>query len=140
MWKALLRLNKNPQLQEVLENAAQHGGSPKLAELLFNTSAVTLTGRLRSNISYTSALNTPFSGLAADGAKLAIFDLAQIGYRIVSFIHDELVIELEENCNLEQHKQLIQTVMENAMKRALCDPTLPIKTTAYFSDSWWSGS
>ena len=33
------------------------------------------SGRVRGGVSYTRARNTPFSGLAADGAKLALWNL-----------------------------------------------------------------
>ena len=35
----------------------------------------TLTGRKRGNTSYCAEKNTPFQGLAADGAKIALYNL-----------------------------------------------------------------
>lgn len=46
------------------------------------------------SVNYTQARNTPFSGLAADGAKLALWNLTHIGYRVAAFVHDEFLIEL----------------------------------------------
>lgn len=61
---------------------------------LFCGLAVTPTGRLRGGCTYTQARNAPFQGLAADGAKLALWELTKRGFRVVAFIHDEVVIEL----------------------------------------------
>ena len=48
-------------------------------------------------MNYTQARNTPFSGLAADGAKMALWNLTHIGFRVSAFVHDEFVIELPNN-------------------------------------------
>ena len=56
----------------------------------------TLTGRVRGRVGFTQARNTPFQGLAADGAKLALWALIRAGYRVVAFIHDEIIVELPE--------------------------------------------
>jgi hypothetical protein len=44
----------------------------ELEAKLFGTDVATLTGRLRGGVSFTQSCNTPFSGLAADGAKLGL--------------------------------------------------------------------
>lgn len=44
-------------------------------------SICTLTGRLRRNVNWTIHNNSGFSGLAADGAKLALWNLEYVGYR-----------------------------------------------------------
>jgi hypothetical protein len=61
----------------------------------------TLTGRLRANASYCARHNTVFQGLAADGAKLALWLLWRAGYRIVNFIHDEVLIEIPVDSRLD---------------------------------------
>jgi hypothetical protein len=40
--------------------------------------------------SYPAGLAVHRSGLAADGAKLAMWNLYMVGYRIIGFIHDEV--------------------------------------------------
>ena len=47
----------------------------------------TLTGRVRNRCSFCSACNADFQGLAADGAKLALWEVAKRGYQICNFIH-----------------------------------------------------
>jgi hypothetical protein len=54
----------------------------------------TLTGRLRAKASYCARHNCVFQGLAADGAKLALWRLWCSGYRVVNFVHDEVLLEM----------------------------------------------
>jgi hypothetical protein len=61
-----------------------------------------VTGRIRGNVQFTSAANGYFQGLAADGAKDALyrvvkecFDPSSVlyGSRVIAFQHDEIVAE-----------------------------------------------
>ena len=64
------------------------------------------SGRLRGGTNYCAGCNTLFQGLAADGAKNAIWEVAKecyvdedsplYGCRPVAFIHDELLVEVPE--------------------------------------------
>lgn len=54
------------------------------------------TGRVRAKCSYTALLNTYFQGLAADGAKIAMYLLWKEGFKIVAFIHDQVLLEVPE--------------------------------------------
>ena len=64
------------------------------------------SGRLRGGTNYCAGCNTLFQGLAADGAKNAIWEVAKecyvekdsplFGCRPVAFIHDELLVEVPE--------------------------------------------
>jgi len=64
------------------------------------------THRLRARATYTAACNSHFQGLAADGAKRALFEVtrrqfcepksALYGTAIVNFVHDEIIIECPE--------------------------------------------
>jgi hypothetical protein len=95
VWDALNELNRSgdPRLAELLEDRK---GGPELHRLLFSQSVVTLTGRVRGDVEYTQAKNTPFQGLASDGAKLALWELLYRGFRVTGFVHDELLIELPD--------------------------------------------
>jgi len=59
--------------------------------------AQTINGRTRRGATYCAACNYPFQGLAADGAKMALWYLYQAGYPVVNFIHDETITELKRN-------------------------------------------
>ena len=58
---------------------------------------VTWTGRFRKTSTYTEHRNSCFQATAADGAKLAMWELWRAGYTIVNFIHDEFLIEVPEH-------------------------------------------
>ena len=62
----------------------------------------TLTGRKRGKASYCAAANTPFQGLGSDMAKIALYELDKKGYKIVNFIHDEVIIEQDKNVDRYQ--------------------------------------
>ena len=79
----------------------------------------TLSGRLRAQATYSARHNTIFQGLAADGAKLALWRLWRAGYRIVNFVHDQVLIEVlacspeERLCHARQIREhMIQGMME----------------------------
>ncbi len=84
-------LNRNPELTERLAARTPSGG---LATAVCRTGVATLTGRVRGAVGYAQARNTPFQGLAADGAGLALFALVKAGFRVVGFVHDEVLVEL----------------------------------------------
>lgn len=65
-----------------------------------------LSNRIRGNIPYTVACNTPFQGLAADAAKAAGYVISNemynvpasplFGSRLVNFVHDQFLAEVPE--------------------------------------------
>ena len=80
-----------------------------------------LAGRLRGRVSFTASRNTPFQALAGDGAKLALWSLLRSGYRIVAFIHDEVVIELPMGADHAAEAERINRIMCEEMQRVI-DP------------------
>lgn len=62
--------------------------------------------RVRGGVRFTQACNTLFQGLAADGAKLALWEITKEAYldsesplygsRVIVFAHDELILEMPE--------------------------------------------
>lgn len=74
----------------------------------------TLTGRKRGNTTFCAEKNTPFQGLAADGAKLALYNLDKAGFKIVGFVHDEIICEVPEESDksklLEMEKIMIDSM------------------------------
>jgi len=97
-------------------------------------SATTFTGRPRARCTYSSASNTAFQGPAADGGKLAIWELYQRSYRMVNFVHDEVLFEIEEDENLTPRVRFAQTLMENAMRKIVTD--VAIRTEAAVMRRW----
>lgn len=82
---------------------------------LIRFKATTLTGRVRSNATFASAANTVFQGLTADGCKLALWYLYLAGYKIIDFIHDEVIIELDEDKHLQKNVKKCEELMLQAM-------------------------
>ena len=80
------RINSEPATVQRLWYAARG--------LVGRRGVFTLTGRLGAAAAYCARHNTVFQGLAADGAKLALWQLYRAGYRIVNFVHDEIVVEV----------------------------------------------
>lgn len=94
----------------------------------------TLTGRLRANASYCARHNTVFQGLAADGAKLALWKLWRAGYRIANFIHDQVLIEVPGSSDLLAHAQNIRRLMIEGMRAIVPDMAVQVSFAA--TDRW----
>ncbi|MEI6791236.1 MAG: DNA polymerase, partial [Myxococcaceae bacterium] len=79
------------------------------------------TYRRRGNVTYTAACNSFFQGLAADGAKRALFEVQWqchakpesplYGSRVVNFLHDEIILEVPEDRGHEAATQLAQVMV-----------------------------
>ena len=94
---------------------------------LFSEQVKTLTGRVQSKARYTQARNSPFQGLAADGAKLALFELFKQEISVVAFVHDELIIEVSEGADYQQAIDNLRSIMINSMKQVIPDVKVEVK-------------
>lgn len=91
----------------------------------------TITGRMRADCTYTAFLNTSFQGLAADGAKIAMWELQKAGFKIVGFCHDEVVIESR---NPEKDVAICEKIMQDGMSIVI--PDVDIRTEAQIVDRY----
>lgn len=135
LWKKLGILgmkNQNPGC-DLHQSAKLQKPNPGLARTVFNQRCATLTGRIRDQVSYTEAHNTPFQGLAADGAKLALWNLRMQGYDIYGFIHDEILICLPKTGAQEAATRACQ-IMEESMAEVLND--VPAKCEYIVAGNW----
>ena len=107
----------------------------KLYRQMFFGPVVTLTGRIRGKVGFSQARNTPFQGLAADGAKLALWNLFKAGYRIVAFVHDEVVIELPVDADHTEAAEDINRILCSSMQEVT--PAIPIKCEFSLTDRWY---
>jgi DNA polymerase-1 len=85
---------------------------------------------------FTALVNTPVQGGTADGMKHAlvlIHERLPITARIVSTVHDEVVVECEESC-AEQCRQIITTAMVEAMSALF--PEVPVEVEANICTTW----
>jgi DNA polymerase family A len=90
----------------------------------------TLTGRLRAKASYCARHNTVFQGLAADGAKLALWLLWRAGYRLVNFVHDEVLVEVPIKSDLKHHAERIRALMMEGMRQVVPDIKIDVSYSA----------
>lgn len=95
--------------------------------------SITLTGRVRAQSTYTAYLNTKFQGLASDGLKIALYELFKMGYKIVAEVHDQIMIEIDENISKE-HLSIVEKVMIDSMKKVV--PDIAVRTEGKISKVW----
>jgi DNA polymerase family A len=131
VWSGLIALNRNPELAPLLE-MRQGGG--ELRDRLFRAGVTTLTGRVRGRVGFTQARNTPFQGLAADGAKLALYELIRADYRVVAFVHDEVVVELPEDADHAAEARRVESIMNRAME--MVTGNVPVAVEFALSRRW----
>lgn len=82
-------------------------------------------------------LNTPVQGTMADGMKRALClldrELPQ-GAKIVSVIHDEVILEVPSSLATEALLNLVRRCLVDGMRSVL--PTVPIEVDPHFSECW----
>lgn len=87
----------------------------------------TLTGRKRNNTTYCAEKNTPFQGLAADGAKLAMYELDKAGFKIRGFVHDEIITEVSED-RVEDLLKDQERIMIEGMRTVVPDVRISVES------------
>lgn len=132
VWAKLAVLNRNPVLKKRLHRR-QRGES--MVKRIFWGTAVTLTGRIRGQVSFSRQCNTPFQGLAADGAKLALWRLHREGFRTVAFIHDEVLVELPEEADHTALASRVEQIMCESMSEVV--GVVPIAVKYSLSHRWY---
>lgn len=110
------------------------GPSEHLKEKILGTAACTLTGRIRADCGYTDGKNTPFQGLAADGAKEALWQLLYCGLDVRAFVHDEILVAVPKEKALTTEKQVVR-LMCRAME-AVCGQGVPATAKASVDYFW----
>jgi hypothetical protein len=133
VWEALNRLNRNPDLTDALK---RREGSSRLAARLFQSAAVTLTGRVRGGVSYTQQRNTPFQSLASDGAKRALSRLVLGGYRVVGFVHDEFLIEMPDEGGYVEQARVDKAVAIIRKSMQEMTASVPVSCEYALSTCW----
>lgn len=106
----------------------------EVAKFFDRAGVFTLTGRLRAGASYTERHNTIFQGLAADGAKEALWRLWRAGFKIVNFVHDEVVLEVPASSNLALEEGVVRRLMIDSMQSVV--PGVRIDVEAVVSSCW----
>jgi DNA polymerase I-like protein with 3'-5' exonuclease and polymerase domains len=134
VWASLAGLNRDPELKEAL---AKRRPGAALAARVCHAGVATLTGRIRGRVSYSQARNTPFQGLAADGAALALFELVREGFRVVGFVHDEVLVELPDEGGFvsEARVRRVEDIMRRQMEGVLVGG-IPVGCESALSRRW----
>jgi DNA polymerase-1 len=115
------------------------------------------SGRVRGGVGYCDGCNSHFQGLAADGAKAAMFYIQQESYtgfselwtreehatpsplygcRMVAFIHDEFVLEVPEAIDLARAAttRLLEVMVQGM---GIYVPDVPIKAEPTLMTRWY---
>lgn len=94
---------------------------------------ITSSGRVRGDVSYTAHLNTYFQGMAADGAKLALYRAWVEGLHLVGFCHDSILIEAPKN-KAQEYLEMLSNIMIEEMKKVVTD--VDVKTEGKISEKY----
>jgi DNA polymerase I-like protein with 3'-5' exonuclease and polymerase domains len=88
-------------------------------------------------VRYSQARNTPIQGLAADGAALALFELVREGFRVVGFVHDEILVELPDEGGFvsEANVRRVEQIMCREMESVMIGD-IPVGCKAALSERW----
>lgn len=134
VWENLRNLCQNETLNKTI---SAREASMELYKNLFWTKSHTTTGRIRGKVSFSQNKNTPFQGLAADGAKLACWKLTVKGYKLVAFVHDEIVLEVPHTvCGgvpMEVVEDVLTTMCEEMQRLT---GNVPIKADFTVNKKW----
>lgn len=136
-WTAVQRREAAfpPKLQRSIRNRQPSVRLKQAALALTDRRGVfTLTGRLRANAGFCARHNTIFQGLAADGAKLALWNLWRAGYAIHSFVHDQVLVAVPHNSRLALHVAVVRRLMIDGMREVL--PDVSARVDAVVTEHW----
>lgn len=135
LWNSLEALNCNRTLAEAISN--REAGDNLFRSLFFGP-VITSTGRLRGRVGFSQSRNTPFQGIAADGAKLALWNLYKAGFRTVAFIHDEALIEIPEDANHTEEAKRVEEILCRSMEEFT--GSIPIACEYSLADRWYKAA
>jgi hypothetical protein len=135
VWSGLEQLcragtNANPKAVQAISARL---GSESLYQTLYHQKAASLTGRIRDGVGFTDSKNTPFQSLAADGSKLALWNLLFAGYDVYGFVHDEILVNLPAN-HAEVAAPQVVAIMKSSMEEVLFG--IPADCAWVVSDRW----
>jgi hypothetical protein len=71
--------------------------------------------------------------LAADGAILGMWRVWRAGYKVVAFVHDQLVVEVPADDCVREHAGVVEGLMVAGMQQVL--PVMRVKVDVAFTGS-----
>lgn len=134
---------------EVPSHYLKHSADMVNASPTETFTSYTITGRPKANCIYTEGSNYPFQGLAADGAKAALWAIwkeSMLGWagvvdtplretRLVNFVHDEIVAEHPEGDAGKAALKRQEDLMVSEMTR-ICQNKIKISVEGNLSGAW----
>jgi hypothetical protein len=88
----------------------------------------TLTGRLRAGATFCSSRNCIFQGPAADGAILGLWLVWRAGFRVVNFVHDQIVVSAPEDDQTTTRIGEIEKLMKQGMEMVVPGMLVKVET------------
>ena len=126
-------LTSRAGMQDVAEDAMKRRLTQRVKNL-FLYRACSLTGRVRNYCNYSTALNSPFQGTAADGAKECLYEALRRGVRVLTFIHDSIDF-LVPAATADRDRKAMEKLMVKSMEDVL-GVGIPIGVDSAVGDRW----
>lgn len=121
LWGVIAQI-EFPRREEFAADIVAMRGSPELRRALQpRVPVIWSSGRIRANCTFCQAHNNPFQGRVADGAKTALYLLLRNGFRVVNFIHDEVLVELPVEADHLALAREVERIMVAAMQVVIPD-------------------
>jgi len=131
--EGLYRMCRNTKLKAYLDSFDYlPPAHEELSEHLLLGRAAVPTGLIRGLVGYCDGCNLPFQGLAAAGAKEALWRLLYAGYIVKAFIHDEILVDSPLGSRLMPN---IQRHMNQAMESVMLGD-VPCRSTSHVEKTW----
>jgi hypothetical protein len=132
-WEKAQALGSKLKLKKkLLAGLVAHRAHPGLWQAVRNWAGrrpvLTITGRLRANATFCGARNCVFQGAAADGAILGMWLVWRAGHKIVSFVHDQLVIESPADGRVPDRVVEVEGLMRRGMLEILPGMLVKVET------------
>ena len=131
-----------PEMSAYFSQCSAATNNNKLAEI-----TQLFSGRVRGGMSFTDLANGWWSGLAADGAKWALWNITKacyalpesplFGARPVVYIHDEFMLETDEERGHEVGMELQRLATESMQKFT---PNVPSRGASQLMKRWYKGA
>lgn len=117
-WGEIKRIvSEYPQLAQHQEAVESKTSSPLLARDMERLRVAKLpSGRLRGGCSYTEWCNNAMQGHQSDITNETWFELHAAGLKVVNSIHDEFIVECQEDLAIETQKQ-VEKIMLTVARR-----------------------
>ena len=129
-----LPLSLKPSLADKLRNRIADGELwQEVRNWVSRRPVLTITGRLWAGASFCSSRNCLFQGPAADGMILGLWELWRCGLKLVSVIHDQVVVEAPVGDKVLDLKEAIEALMIKGMLEVI--PGMNVRMESFVTKS-----